>query len=273
MLTELQHTQIPRNPLAAKVEFMELATAKNLEFPLFKATKRQWLDAFLHDGTLRIGTVMDFAREEDLGRAIGDINEGSRTLLYTGKHAVLPLAMHLSIVNSYVFCCSKKMTPTLIKEWNADACFAIHDERFFREIAAALSKVAWFGIVHEIYYGDWETDPRINDWIDAAWIDRDPIAGISYPDTDAIPRITWLKDADLAYQHEVRAIYEPFTSPVQRNQPHEPDPDGVFAERFRTDRLGLLAERGVRADLKPILLKVPRARDYVSEVAISDIIG
>lgn len=268
MLTELEHTLIPRNALAANVEFMELATATNLVFPLFKATKRQWLDAFLHDGTLRIGTVMDFAREEDLGRAIGDINEGSRTLLYTGKHAVVPLALHLSIVNSFVFCCAKEMTPRLIAEWDADACFAIHDARFFREIASALSRVASFGIVHEVYYGDWEADPRINDWIDSAWIDCELVDGIPYPHTDAIPRITWLKDADLAYQHEVRAIYEPFTQPGEANQPHELDHDGWFAERFRTDRLGLLAERGVRADLRPMLIKVPKAREYVSEVPL-----
>lgn len=274
MLSELKHVKVLRTAIAATPQPMELAIARNLDFPLYKATQKRHFDTFMTDGTLRIGTVMDFAREHDLGRAVGDINEGSRTILYTGKHTDVPLAMHLSIVNSYVFCCSKNMTPELIETWKADCCFAINDVRFFYEIAAALAHLASFGIVHEIYYGDWEIDPRVSAWIDAAWPNSGPATGRGrVPPQEAIPRISWLKDADLSYQHEVRAIFEPFTLPGEANQPHFPDDDGAITTEFLADRIAFLAKRGVRADLQPLFIKVPKAREYVSEVSVEEILS
>lgn len=270
-LTELAELDIPRPYGLASTEPMVLGVSTALTFPMYKATKREHLDSFFDDGTLRIGTVMEFAHREAEKRGMGDINEGSRVITYTGRHAAIPMRFQITIVNSYVFCCAKEITLKLIGEWEATACFEICDVGFFIEVAKVMSTRARFGILHEVYYGDWDRDPRINKWIDDAWIDHNGDGSdVGVPHPEALPRITWLKDEDLAYQREVRAIFEP-PSPPRAVQSLLLDPDGLRYDAMQRDRIAYLKRHGVLPGLEPLFIKVPEARKYVREVPISEI--
>lgn len=270
-LTAIEEIEVPRPFGMIQTDPMVLGVSTALTFPLFKATKREHLDSFMEDGTLRIGTVMEFAHREAEKRGMGDINEGSRTVTYTGQRASIPIRVQITIVNSYVFCCAKEITLKLLDEWEATACFEICDVGFFSEVAKVMATRARFGILHEVYYGDWDRDPRINKWIDDAWIDHNGLGSdVGVPHPEAFPRIAWLKDEDLAYQREVRAIFEP-PSPPRAVQSLLPDLDGERYSAMQADRLTYLKTHGVLPGLKPLFIKVPEARKYLREVLISKI--
>ena len=133
-----------------------------------------------------------------------------------------------------------------------------------------MRKISEFCIVAPIKYSNWldygQGTQQVNEWIDA----HNP------PDSENLPlnfpSIAYMKDHDLSYQREVRATWEPpFDPSLQRFEERFGGESEAQLQRWETDRVGILQETGVRADIQPMPLRVPGIQRFIREVPISEI--
>ena len=97
-------------------------------FPLYKYTKKEFARSFFKDGTLRIGTLHDYASSEKFAKGIYDRHEG-----YYFRSSVcdgVASWQHVINENNYLFCASRAFEPSLFAEFDADCCYRIDDIRF-----------------------------------------------------------------------------------------------------------------------------------------------
>lgn len=218
-----------------------------LTFPLYKATTRQWFDHLRATDEIYLNTLYNLADEEKHGRGVGDRNEGSRKLIYSGGRACKdPVMWEGNAVNTWVFCCASKIDKQLIDTWKAEVVYEINSIGFFRSITHRFRHISEFCIVSPVKYGDWLDNGhgtrQVDDWIDT----HNPPN--SAPFTLDFPSIAYMKDHDFAYQREIRATWEP---PFERSQQRFEERLGRESEaerhRWDTDRVGILQERGGEA--------------------------
>lgn len=181
---------------------------------LYKYIKSEHAEMFFHNGTLRIGTLLDFKRNEDFNKAIGDSNEGSHFPFMDTDQTLYPdemtesqskflegfinmgpgssmtglkLVREISSEDYYIFCMTTEPSRKAMEEFNCDKCIEIENPDLFinaltRKIRKTAGDMAWHG---EITYMDKE---------------------YSYlTETTLHPAQT--KDIEYSYQKEYRAIW------------------------------------------------------------------
>ena len=192
-----------------------------LRWPLYKLTTQEHYESFDRDGSLWINTIYALADEKKLDRGVGDINEGSRCLTYMGPlcdvaHGTIPNCM-----NAYIYCAAEEITARILEVWKPAFVFRINDIEFYREITRQLVNCATSGALQPVLYGNWSGGEDYTRWVHD-----------NYPRVNSIeevcpPYVGFLKDRDLDYQMEVRAIWEP--RPHSREHLADSSPD---AEMF-----------------------------------------
>lgn len=240
-----------------------------LIYPLYKATQREYLNRLMRKDEVYLNTFFNLANQEAYGRGVGDVNEGSRQLLYTGKVlSDFPISNMVSAVNSYMFCCTSAVTRKLISVWKPTAAYKIKDMRFFEAISEVMASETTTTIIAPVHYGDW-MDFDIDTRRVSEWMERNNEAGVSISELNW-PSVAYMKDVDLSYQCEVRATWEPpFSFELQKYHEVYGDEFKKYADIWENSRLSLLSQNGVRYDLQPKCIRVPGIRRYVEEIDLT----
>lgn len=159
-----------------------------MQQPLYKYILKQYLQAFLSRGSLKIGTLHDYRKTESYGDVIGDKNEGlHKTELflkgggeidlasnspeseYFRKHVLQPeqrdakvkiiledgarLIAHSNSPDLYIYCVSSEYSPTVMKEFGCDACLQIfRPYEFFDAISRKIRHQAVFNGLGPVTY-------------------------------------------------------------------------------------------------------------------------
>lgn len=150
---------------------------------LYKYIKSEHAESFFKNGTLRIGTLFDFKRNESFNKAIGDNNEGSHfpfmdtdQTLYADEMTEsqskfldgfinmgagssisgINLVREISSEDFYIFCMTTKPSRKAMEEFNCDRCIEVLNPHSFisaltRKIKRTAGDLAWQG---EITYMD-----------------------------------------------------------------------------------------------------------------------
>lgn len=194
---------------------------------LYKYVKREHLEAFFRSGSLKIGTLYEYRNEEELGKVIGDGEEGSYVteLLsphgrevdlacrspeanYFRQHILRPdqwdskvkivmeaganLIANTNSPNYYIYCVSSVFDEQAMHQFGCDSCIEItNPEKFFKAISKVIRHKGGFDGVHRITYGLKKTDYLNPHQVHPAL----------------------LKDPQYSYQSEVRAIWNPKKEP------------------------------------------------------------
>jgi len=165
-----------------------------IKFPLYRFTKKKWVNCFFNTGQLRLGTLFDYAQNESYGDAVHDRHEGYCAFRLphlgpTGRPVVrLTLAR-----NNLVLCLSEVYEKSMYDEFDENCCIRIEDVRFFQCIDNILKEKFTELLLRRVTYIDksrWDCIPDYEDF-----------AGV-------------MKDQKFKYQCEIRALWEP-------NEPHE----------------------------------------------------
>ncbi len=193
---------------------------------LYKYIKKEHIDLFKKNGSLKIGTLYEYRNEEDLGSVIGDDKEGVhitelnspqrreidladntpesqyfRKLLPPDKQDVRPkiimmpdanVATHTTAPNCYLYCVTSKYDEDLMAEFGCDKCIEIFNpEKYFQAISKVIRHRGDYLGYFDIVYGNKTTD---------------------YSNPHTIHPCL-LKDEKYRNQSEVRAIWSPKKEP------------------------------------------------------------
>jgi hypothetical protein len=137
----------------------DIGLCSNFEFPLYKLTRKVFADQFFDKGRLRLGTFLDFAKEDVHGSIIGDFNEGLLTSNFV--HMGVEITYGLTSVNSFVYSTSQTCSNDLMMEFNADAVIQINSVDFFSEITRVIQETVKTGVITAVDYyekSDWERE-------------------------------------------------------------------------------------------------------------------
>jgi hypothetical protein len=183
--------------------------------PFYKYLPKKYADMLLNEGVIRIGTLFDYRRIEELGPASGDKKEGIVTQFFEaskrmGSTEEFPefvtdnlnisgnikmtaepgfrLNVNRSTTDFYIFCASAKYDEKAMKEFGYDACIFVEKPKsFFRCLSRKMNFRSSFVGFFPCMYA-----PR------------------DYQHTTkSIPNPALLKTPDYEYQNEVRAIWKP----------------------------------------------------------------
>lgn len=206
---------------------------------LYKYMQSKYAKLFFHNGSIRIGTLMDFKKNHSSNEAIGDKNEGSHIVLMNTKEPLtnenitkeqenlikdmftlgprgitceLNIRKEIKSPDRYVYCLSKEPSLKAMKSFDCDICLEISNVQAFlnlitRKIRNKSHIVAWQG---DVKYIDKTYDFKLD-------------SGIS-------PSIT--KDLKFSYQKEYRVIWNPINI------------------------------KSIDSELKPLIINVPDAKRY-----------
>lgn len=146
---------------------------------LYKYMKSEHAEMFFRNGTLRIGTLFDFKKNENFNEAVGDKHEGSHypymdvvEPIYSGNmnslqksflKGAISLAPGASISNLkivrevtssdfFVFCMTTEPSRDAMEEFECDICIEIADPTSFikaltRKVKSKTGDLAWHGHV------------------------------------------------------------------------------------------------------------------------------
>jgi len=197
--------------------------------PLYKYLPRQYADALLVMGTIRVGTLFDFRKTEH-ARGVADSSEGTRTILalpdreiitedqaekdaFFGMmgarvHGKITVPRGVRFVHKqtstdhFIFCASTELSSRVQAEFEAtDACVEINDiSGFLYELTRALNAVApvRFDGIHEVQYTG-----RTQEQTLTRFQDFNPAHGLH-------PGL--IKDPSFRRQKELRAIWSPISA-------------------------------------------------------------
>jgi len=177
-------------------------------------------------GTVKVGTLHDFRKQEALGAEIGDSGEGTRLLTRENTYADIPAieaspvlssiwkiepgATNIHIIggafsvqetysDSYVYCVSHTPSEAAMRKSGYDACVRIDDpEGFFGELTQELYDVRRL-ITGKWFIGDCQYVDRT--------IEESALAAGVHP--------ALLKPPIYAYQQETRMMWEPRKVPIK----------------------------------------------------------
>lgn len=88
MLDDDLHEETLPNSVDGSLRPYRFDWSPKIEFPLYKATTRQRFDDLLETDEIYLNTLYNLADEAKYKRGLGDRNEGSRGLVYTGGDCV-----------------------------------------------------------------------------------------------------------------------------------------------------------------------------------------
>ncbi len=219
---------------------------RRINFPLFKATKREFADAFFRNGSLRLGTIWDY-RKEEYPLGIADAGEGLCHLICDDGEVSVPV--FLNAKDSYIFCVSEDDDRDRFSDAGYDAVYRIDDVRFVAEIAKVLQQTVELegaGFAKIMYEADDDM---------AAEITRRLRLGVEA--WFAVPPVGYWKNPAEAYQREVRALFSPTTD---MNAGRYPEVSTSMTPADVDDHRRLLSL------LQPINVQVPGAIQYATPV-------
>jgi len=161
---------------------------------LYKYIKKEHLGLFLKNGTIKIGTLLEYRNEKDLGSVIGDNQEGlhitelnspngreidlaSNTpeAEYFRKNVLRPdqqnsnvkivmeaganIIVHTNSPTYYVYCVTSTYDKNVMTEFACDRCIEIiNPEKFFKEVNRVMRHKADFEGCFDVVYGNKTTD-------------------------------------------------------------------------------------------------------------------
>jgi len=161
---------------------------------LYKYIKKEHLDLFYKNGSLKIGTLHEYRNEEDLGTVIGDNHEGlhitelnspkgreidlagnTPEAEYFRKHVLRSdqqdskvkiimeaganLVAHTNSPNYYIYCVTSEFDKSVMKEFGCNRCIEIFNpEKYFKEISRVIRHKAEYEGYFDIVYGSKKTD-------------------------------------------------------------------------------------------------------------------
>lgn len=161
---------------------------------LYKYIKKEHLGLFLKNGTIKIGTLLEYRNEKDLGSVIGDNQEGlhitelnspngreidlaSNTpeAEYFRKNVLRPdqqnsnvkivmeaganIIVHTNSPTYYVYCVTSTYDKNVMREFACDRCIEIiNPEKFFKEVNRVMRHKADFEGCFDVVYGNKTTD-------------------------------------------------------------------------------------------------------------------
>ena len=185
----------------------KIYTKQKIFFPLYRFTKRKWANFFFNTGQLRLGTIFDYAENENYGDAVHDRHEGYCAFrLNLGPDSKPAVRMTLAR-NNLVLCLSKKHENYMYEEFDANCCIRIDDIRFFQEIDKILQGEFTNLLLRPVTYLDkkrWDCLPDYEDF-----------AGV-------------MKDLKFEQQNEIRALWEP--QKRWNNKPNIPEMGAVKSD-------------------------------------------
>lgn len=124
---------------------------KDLTFPMFRYSKRRFVDPFFDHGQLRLSPVLSYRQVEHFNEAVGDNGEG-QAHFYTLK-LKYPTAISTLIQNRWTICCAQQRDDArMMKEFEADSCFQINSMEFFFAITDHIARWASSCLIDRIVY-------------------------------------------------------------------------------------------------------------------------
>lgn len=146
---------------------------------LYKYMKSEHAEMFFRNGTLRIGTLLDFKKNEAFNEAVGDKHEGShypysiidepiafgdmsasQAAFFKGTFDAPPAAIisgirltrEISSCDFFVFCMTTEPSRTAMEEFECDTCIEIVNPTLFlraltRKVRILAGDLVWYGHV------------------------------------------------------------------------------------------------------------------------------
>ncbi|OEK01864.1 hypothetical protein BFP97_10205 [Roseivirga sp. 4D4] len=126
--------EVPKEKLAELTFESEFQSLLEPQEKLIKMSKKEHIDSFFKDGTLRLGTFKDYQKSEN--EEIGDKSEGC--LLVIGRNSKRTGIAHISSgFNNFVFCCfDGEADQTLVGKFDYDDYFFIDNPNGFAQAIA-----------------------------------------------------------------------------------------------------------------------------------------
>ena len=166
----------------------------NINFPLFRFTRKEWADRFFKTGELRLGTLFDYAKNESYGDAIHDRHEGYYVYIkYDETPSGMPELRFTLARNNLLLCASTDYNEDFYEKFDADCCIVIESIDFYTEIDSALKSHCAPLVLCKVNYYDKSSWACIPEY--------ETFAGV-------------MKDIKFAEQKEVRALWEPQNYPM-----------------------------------------------------------
>jgi hypothetical protein len=162
--------------------------------PLFKYLPRQYADALLVTGAIKVGTLFDFRKMEH-ARGVADPSEGTKTILARPDREII--TEDQAEKDAFFELSSRVLAGSV----STDACIEINDiSGFLYELTRALNAVApvWFDGIHEVQYRG-----RTQEQTLTRFQDFNPAQGLH-------PGL--IEDPSFRRQKEVRAIWSPIST-------------------------------------------------------------
>lgn len=210
------------------VNISRLFTIKITNMPLYKYMPQKYLNAFLEKGSLKIGTLFEYRKNEIYGDVIGDKEEGvhvtelkipgggeirtdsptqegafirefqkiSGLQVTSGRITVQGsgvIAIRTQSQDQYIYCMSSEFNEDVMKQFECDSCLEIiRPQHFFDAISKVIHPLGKFHMASAINY-------------------RDRTASYKEPH-QFHPSL--IKDGSYEYQKEWRAIWLPKSEPT-----------------------------------------------------------
>jgi hypothetical protein len=211
-----------------------------IKFPLYKFTRGAYAESFFSNGTLRLGTLYDYRREETYKAGIPDIGEGLATFVTSSvdeQGTVVPTFAHTHAINNWIYCCTEVFRPEFFEVFDADCCYEINNIEFFNAIDRVMETECTSYLLRCIRYVDNRHNVPGNDF-----------AGV-------------VKEVSFAHQMEVRACWQ------QKARPEYPvgtiPEGGSNFDPAVMQRSADYVEKEHKR-MQPIIIRVPRATSYCS---------
>lgn len=119
---------------------------------IYRYTSRRNADDLLLNGRLRLGTLSEYRKVEELNSAQGDAEEGSRR--WTTTLAGIPFQTEISSADTWIYCCSSEKSKRIMDSFQADAALQIDVDIFAEELGKIMALHAEIGSVRNVDYMD-----------------------------------------------------------------------------------------------------------------------
>lgn len=233
-----------------------------IRYPHYKYLPSQFVDSFYADGSLRLGTLIDFKKMEEEDAERGDANEGKIDFDNMNPNDFYdldgPIFGSMSCNNSYIFCSSKEYSRHLSQNiFKSDSCIRIDSVEFYHEITkvvASRSKIV--ASVGDVQYLSRNT--IMNDALQ--WEGLPPQQQFFMA-----PPVARTKLEKYAHQHEIRAMWEPI---VEESGQILAFFSSLSVESFPGHSVEQLKQMRskINDEIEPVVIQAPAARAFTTRL-------
>jgi hypothetical protein len=233
--------------------YRPIRTYEEVPFPLYKYTKLEHAKDFFLNGILRLNTLFEYVENETYtdgtqdyfeGFYLWHVNEEDR------QNKDVPEMRMILARNQLTFCITEDLTPSLLKEFDADCCIVIHSPIFFQELDIQLSEQFRNTYLRKVTYFD-----KTN-------LGAHP----KYEDFGGV-----MKHIKYAHQKEFRALWEPTKPHFAAKLTEEDSLEFLGWDSMQDSLVKYLPQeeyfeyiKREQEWLKPKFIKVPAASSFCS---------